>query len=206
MASTHYVRLFANAWKFHLLAVLLGALLASAFSLAQPLRYSSTERLLITQTNVVGLDPYTAIKSTERIAQNLSEIVYTTSFYNAVMAKGKIDATYFPTDEISKRDKWKQTIETNVVAGTGLMSVVAYHTDRDQATALAVAVAQELVDVAPNYFGYSVRVQIIDDPLPSRFYAKPDFLKNGLFGAAAGFLLGAIWILGKGKGTEKSLS
>jgi uncharacterized protein involved in exopolysaccharide biosynthesis len=198
MATTNYIRLFAKTWKFLLATTGVGLALALAFSLAQPLRYSSTERLLITQTNVVGLDPYTAIKSTERIAQNLSEIVYTTSFFNAVVARAKIDPSYFPLDEISKRQKWHDAIETSVAAGTGVMSVVAYHTDRAQATALAIGVAQELVDIAPNYFGYSVRVQIIDDPLPSRFFAKPDFLKNGLFGAIAGLLLGGIWVLGRG--------
>jgi len=198
MATTNYIRLFAKTWKFLLATTGVGLALALAFSLAQPLRYSSTERLLITQTNVVGLDPYTAIKSTERIAQNLSEIVYTTSFFNAVVARAKIDPSYFPQDEISKRQKWHDAIDTNVAAGTGVMSVVAYHTDRAQATALAIGVAQELVDIAPNYFGYSVRVQIIDDPLPSRFFAKPDFLKNGLFGAIAGLLLGGIWVLGRG--------
>lgn len=197
MSTTNYARLFLRAWKLILVSTILGAVLALGFSFAQPLRYSSTERLLITQTNVVGIDPYTAIKSTERIGQNLSEIIYTSSFFNAVMSKAQVDKTYFPTDEISKRTKWRNTIDANVVSGTGVMSIVAYHTDRTQATELAVRVAQEIVDIAPNYFGYSVRVQIIDDPLPSRFFAKPDFLKNGLIGLVAGFLIGTAWILGR---------
>ncbi len=197
MATTNYIRLFLRSWKLILTPTVLGALLAFGFSLAQPLRYSSTERLLITQTNAVGIDPYTAIKSTERIAQNLSEIVYTTSFFNAVMSKAQVDAGYFPSDEISKRGKWRNTIETTVSAGTGVMTVTAYHTSRAQAQELAVRVAQELVSITPNYFGYSVRVQIIDDPLPSRFFAKPDFLKNILIGAVAGLLLGAAWVLGR---------
>src|SRR6266568_2853070 len=118
MSTPNYFRLFARSWRFVLLVTFLGALLAVAFSFAQPLRYSSTESILITQTNVAGLDPYTAIKSTERIAQNLSEIIYTSSFFNAVMAKAPgIDQNYFPQDEISKRDLWKKTIETNVISG-----------------------------------------------------------------------------------------
>jgi len=180
-----------------ILVTLLGAVLALAFSFAQPLRYSSTERVLITQTNIGGMDPYTAIKSTERIAQNLSEIIYTSSFFNAVMAKAEVDTNYFPQDEINKRKKWHDTIETSVSVGTGVMSIVAYHTNRDQATELAIRVAQELANLAPNYFGYSVRVQIIDDPLPSRFFAKPDFIKNGVFGLLVGFLLSTAWVLGK---------
>lgn len=197
MATTNYVRLFVRAWRMMIVSTLAGAVLALAFSLAQPLRYSSTERILITQTNATGFDPYTAIKSTERIAQNLSEIIYTSTFFNAVMAKAQIDANYFPADEISNRKKWKDTIETTISAGTGVMSIVAYHPDRGQAIELSVKVAQELAAAAPNYFGYSVKVQIIDDPLPSRFFAKPDFLRNGLLGAVVGVLLASAWILGR---------
>ncbi|MEK7116434.1 MAG: hypothetical protein AAB879_03500 [Patescibacteria group bacterium] len=194
----NHARLFLRTWKTTLSVTGIGVGLSLIFSIAQPLRYSSTERLLITHTNVVGIDPYTAIKSTERIGQNLRELIYTTSFFNAVMSKAKIDATYFPTDEISRRGAWKNTIDGSVIAGTGIMSITAYHTNRANATELAVRVAQELVAITPNYFGYSVRVQIIDDPLPSRFFAKPDFAKNGIFGAIAGFLIGTIWVLGKG--------
>ena len=180
-------------------STLVGLVLAVAFSLVQPLRYSSTVRLLITQTNVTGLDPYTAIKSTERIAQNLSEVIYTSSFFNAVMLDTSIDKNYFPQDEINKRKKWRETILTAVTPGTGVMTVTAYHTVRAQATQLAVRVAQEIANQAPNYFGYSVRVQIIDDPLPSRFFAKPDFVSNGLMGAVAGFLLSSAWALSRSK-------
>ncbi|MBP9864017.1 hypothetical protein KBC54_01020 [Patescibacteria group bacterium] len=197
MSQINYVHVFQRSWGALLFCVLAGAALVLGFSIAQPLRYSSTERILITQTNAAGVDPYTAIKSTERIAQNLVEIIYTSSFFNAVMAKAQVDAAYFPTDEISKRALWKKTIEAQVSPDTGVMSVIAYHTDRAQAQELAVRVAQELATIAPNYFGYSVRVQIIDDPLPSRFFAKPDFVMNGAFGAAAGFLLGIAWILGQ---------
>lgn len=199
MASTNYLRLFLFSWRLVALGTLIGAVLALGFSFAQPLRYSSTERVLITQTNTAGIDPYTAIKSTERIAQNLVEIIYTSSFFNAVVANSQVDPSYFPTDEISKRKKWQQTIETSVSAGTGVMSIIAYHTNRDQATELAVKVAEQLSQVAPNYFGFSVRVQIIDDPLPSRFFAKPDFVRNTLFGAMVGFLLGTAWVFGKSK-------
>lgn len=197
MSQTNYVNLFRRSWTRLLFCVLVGAALAIGFSAAQPLRFSSTERILITQTNAAGVDPYTAIKSTERIAQNLVQIIYTTSFFNAVMAKAQVDKTYFPVDEITKRELWRKTIEAQISADTGVMSVIAYHTDRAQAQELAVRVAQELATIAPNYFGYSVRVQIIDDPLPSRFFAKPDFITNGAFGAVAGFLLGIAWILGR---------
>lgn len=202
MATNNVVRLYTRNWKTLALLALIGALLALGFSFAQTWRYSSTVRVLIIQTNATGLDPYTAIKSTERIAQNLSEIIYTSSFFNAVVAQGKIDASYFPTDEIKKRKKWKDTIETVITPNTGVVSIIAYHPNRDQATELAVDVAKQLQEVVPNYFGYSVRVQIIDDPLPSGFFAKPDLKRNLPVGAVVGFLLGSVWVLGRPKRVE----
>lgn len=199
MASINILHLFARAWRMLVLATLAGLFVALIASALQPLRFSSTVRLLITQTNATGLDPYTAIKSTERIGQNLTEVVYTSSFYNAVMQLGGIDQSYFPTDEIDRRKEWKKAVEVSVVPNTGVMDVTAYHKDRDQATAIAVNVAKELAEQAPNYFGYSVRLQIIDDPLPSRFFTKPDFLSNGLIGAFFGFVLGSLWVLAKMK-------
>lgn len=197
MASPNLVRILTRSWRLIAVSAFLGLVLALGFSLVQPLRYSSTVRLLITQTNVAGLDPYTAVKSTERIAQNLSEVVYTSSFFNAVMADGSVDRAYFPADEISKRTLWRDTVETAVTAGTGVMSVTAYHPKREQATQLAIRISQEIANQAPNYFGYSVRVQVIDDPLPSRFFAKPDFIRNGLMGAMVGFLAATAWVLSK---------
>jgi uncharacterized protein involved in exopolysaccharide biosynthesis len=199
MSSSNPARVFLRSWRLVAVSTAAGLVLAVAFSLVQPLKYSSTVRLLITQTNVTGLDPYTAVKSTERIAQNLSEVLYTSSFFNAVTSDSQIDASYFSTDEITKRSQWKETVLTSVTPGTGVMTVTAYHPKRAQATVLAVRVAQEIANQAPNYFGYSVRVQIIDDPLPSRFFAKPDFITNGLFGAMVGFLAASAWALGKSR-------
>ncbi|MDD2785843.1 MAG: hypothetical protein PHS79_03030 [Patescibacteria group bacterium] len=199
MPSINILHLYVRAWRLLLLVTLGGLVIAVLVSVLQPLKFSSTVRLLITQTNATGVDPYTAIKSTERIGQNLSEITYTSSFFNAVTKQEGIDISYFSTDEIDKRKEWQETVAINVVPGTGVMDVVVYHKDRNQATLLAVAVAKELATQAPNYFGYSVRLQIIDDPLPSRFFAQPDFVQNGALGAVFGFLIGSLWVLAKMK-------
>lgn len=197
MSAPNYIRLIARSWRQIVLATLVGVVLTLAFSLVQPLKYSSSVKLLITQTNPTGLDPYTAIKSTERIAQNLSEIVYTTAFFDTVVNDGSVDASYFPSDEINKRKLWKETVESTVTPGTGIMTIAAYHPDRNQATTLAVRTAKQLAIEAPNYFGFSVRVQVIDAPLPSRFFAKPNFFTNAGFGAVAGLLIGLSWVLWK---------
>jgi capsular polysaccharide biosynthesis protein len=199
MSTPNYVRLILRSWRYVLLATLAGLVLALAFSFVQPFRYSSSVKILITQANVAGLDPYTAVKSTERIAQNLGEIVATSAFFNAVTQDPSVDASYFPADELKKRKKWEDAVETVVTPGTGVMTVIAYHPVRDQATTLALRVSQQLVKEAPDLFGFSVRAQVIDAPVPSRFFAKPDFFMNAAYGAVAGFLLGLAWVLGKAK-------
>ncbi len=197
MATTNILYVYMRGWRLLLVCTLLGLVAALGVSALMPWRYSSTVRLLITQTNVTGIDPYTAVKSTERIGQNLGELAYSSSFFNAIMNQGTVDRGYFSTDEIDKRKEWSQALDISVVPNTGIMQVVAYHKDRAQAQALAVAVAQEMATQAPNYFGYSVRVQPIDDPLPSRFVAKPDFIQNGALGLVLGFVLGSAWILAR---------
>lgn len=197
MSKPNYLHLIVRSWRQLTLLTVMGIVFALAFSLVQPLQYSSSVKLLITQTNPTGLDPYTAIKSTERIAQNLSEIIYTSAFFDTVTANEDVDASYFPLDEIRKRKKWEQTISTSIAPGTGIMTISAYHPDRNQATAIVVATAKELSIQAPNFFGFTVRVQVIDAPLPSRFFARPNFTTNAVFGAVTGLLLGLAWVLSK---------
>ena len=184
--------------RFLISIMILGAFIAIVFSLLVPLQYSSSVRLLITQASAVGTDPYTAIKFTERIASNLSELLYSSSFANNIIGQSKgLDPNTFPKDEYQRRKQWQKTIETSVTPGTGIMVITAYQRTREQATVLVDAAARELSLQAPNYFGSSVRVQVIDAPLPSRWIARPNFIKNGIFGAVVGFLLGLMWVLGK---------
>lgn len=190
----------ASAWRFITSTTILGTLFAIAFSLLIPLQYSSSVRLLITQINASGTDPYTTLKFTERIAGSLSELLYSSSFANNIISQAKgLSVQAFPIDEYQRRKQWQKSIETSVTPGTGIMVISAFQPTREQATALVEAASRELTLQTPNYFGSNVRVQVIDAPLPSQWIARPDFLKNGLFGAVIGFMLSLIWVLGKKK-------
>jgi capsular polysaccharide biosynthesis protein len=153
--------------------------------------------VLVTQANASGLDPYTAVKSSERIGQNLAAIVHSSTVFSSVMAKARLDVTSFPSDEIRRRKAWQETVDIEVDPGTGVLSVIAYHIDPSMAKELAMRIAEEITIVTPNYFGATVRAQVIDEPLPSRFFAKPDLLRNAAFGVLLGSLLGIGWVLGR---------
>lgn len=170
-----------------------GALLGVAFlvsaSFALPKQYSSTMRLLVVQANVAGLDPYTAVKSTEQIAGSVRELVYTSLVANRVLSETDgLTAGYFPEDEYHRRKSWQKSIEVGLVPGTGILTVSAYHPDRAQARLLVEGVARQIVEQTPN-FGYNAQAKVIDTPLPSRWFARPDVILNGIFGGIIGVFL-----------------
>lgn len=170
--------------------------MAALLSFTQPLEYASTVRLLITQPGATNTDPYTVLKSNERIAQNLSQLLYTSSFFENILNQAEnVDRNYFPTDEYDRRRAWSKSIGISLESGSGLMTVSIYHSNRAQARTLVLAATQELAKQAPNFFGYSVRVQVIDSPLDSRWIARPNFLNNALAGLVLGALLGLIWMV-----------
>lgn len=184
-------------WRVWVLMGVGGLFFSLVIALFVPRVYSSSARVLIIQPNVAGLDPYTATKSTERIAGTLSELVHTTTFFDNALAQTKaFDATFFSTDERARRKAWRQAIETATTPGTGIMTVTSYHPDRAQARVLVEAVARELAVETPNLFGYNARVQVIDAPLASRWFARPAFFSNALFGLLLGLLVGVAWVVG----------
>lgn len=190
MTFSSFVSSLARAWRFSLASALFGALIVIGISLLFPLKYSSTTRLLVTQANAAGLDPYTALKSTEQIATSLRELVYTSLFSNNVLSGTKdFQATYFSSNENDKREQWQKTVDVSVAPGTGIMTVVVYHERRDQAKALVEGVSRELMAQVPNFFGYNAKAQVIDTPLDSRWFAKPNLLLSAVFGA----LIGLVW-------------
>jgi hypothetical protein len=152
--------------------------------------------VLITQPGAVGLDAFTIQKSNERIAQNLSQLLLTSTFFENILAQAQgFNTEYFPADEYERRRLWQESVAIALESGSGLMQVTVYHKNADQAKALVLAATNELAKQAPNYFGSAVRVQVIDAPLNSRWYAKPNFLNNAFYGAAVGFMLGIIWVI-----------
>lgn len=184
-----------RGWTSLLVCAVMGAVIAIGISLVLPKQYSSTMRLLVTQANVAGLDPYTALKSTEQIAGNVRELVYSSLVANKVLSETQgVDASYFSQNENDRRKEWQKTVEVTVVPGTGILTATVYHSDREQAQRLVQGVAKAIIDQAPN-FGYNAQAKIIDTPLPSRWFVRPDIVMNAAYGAAFGLILAVIWTL-----------
>jgi capsular polysaccharide biosynthesis protein len=197
MSDTSYLATIRKGWTRIALFAVLSALFAVAVSLAFPLRYSSSMRMLIIQGSLASADPYTAIRASERIADNLAQVMYTTSFYDKVVgAKFNVDESYFGEEERKVRERWNEAIATQVVRNSGMLDVVVYHTDKDQAEQLSQAIAFVLTTEGWKYVGGGdLEIRLVDDPLVSKWPVKPNLPANALTGLVLGSLAGVGYVL-----------
>lgn len=180
---------------------LLGLIIFLVVSLFFPWEYSATARLLVLPSSSLGVDPYTAVKSAERISENLVQVVHTSSFFDRVLKvqpQFNFDASIFSNlNELQRREKWNKVVVAEVVPGTGLINIIAYSRDRDQASSWANALAFVLSTQGYEYTSSNVQIKIVDTPLVSRFVARPNFLLVGFLGLIVGGLIGAGYVLWK---------
>ena len=197
MSTTNDTRELFRRWHTIVLFGLLGLVLALIVSFVQPLKYSSTIRLLILQDLGPSVDAYTASRSEERVAGDLSTIIYTSTFFDQVMASAfKINTTDFPKDDINRRRAWAQTVDATVSHGTGLLTVTAYNQDPAQAQQLVQAIAFVLTQNVKQYTsGGNVDMKLVDAPLNSRWPVKPNIIVNVVSGFFLGCLVGIIYLL-----------
>ncbi len=197
MSEPNYGKIISRGWKRILAFGIIGLVLAAGLSFFQPLQYSSSIRLLIIQPSTLGYDPYTAIRAAERIGDNLAQVVYTTDFFNRVISsKFNIDQSYFPENDAKRRKQWSRMVAVQVERGTGLLDITVFHTDRDQATQIARAIAFVMTTEGANYVGgTALQIRLVDDPLISRFPVKPNILGNGFTGFMLGALFGVLYVI-----------
>lgn len=176
-------------WKLLLIA----GLAVSAFSLIAtlffPLEYRADAQVLIISKSRYGIDPYTVVKSAERVGENVKEIMTTNDFYDKVInhAGFGLDTSQFDAlTERKKRKLWKKTIQSSVVYGTGVLNISAYHEDPEQAFAYADAAADTLAAKGWEYVGGDVTIKVVNRPVVTRFPARPNLPIN----LVAGFIVG----------------
>ena len=193
---TFWSQTLRKRWEVLLLWVGIGLIVSLGIILVQPFRYSATVRLLIIQRSSLTLDPFNALKAAERISDSLSQVVYTSTFFDQVMQTNyPIDRGQFSKDDRIRRKEWQKTIGAEVVRGTGLLSVSAYEKDHEQARLYALAVADVLMRQGPEYVGGGdIQVRLVDSPLLSRFPAKPNVLTNILSGLVLGLVAGMLYL------------
>jgi len=178
---------------------ILGLALALVASFAQPLKYSSSIRLLILQHGSNSSDAYTALRSEELTADKLATVLYTTSFFEDVVASGYgISREDFPSVDRKARQAWEKTVSASVSRGAGILNVSAYATDNQKAEQIVRAVAEVMISRVDTYTsGSNVEIRLIDNPLNSRFPVRPNIPVNTMVGLVVGIVLGGALVIWK---------
>ena len=190
----------ARSKKLLIAIGILCGLIAGGASLAFPLKYRADAQVYILSQARFGVDPYTVIKSGERIAENLVQIMKTEDFYEKTKTETSyaVDWRYFENREPREKKKlWENTIAPSVGYGTSILTVSAYHTDPNQAIAIAGATSNALVSKTTEYVGGDVSIRLVNRPIVTPFPVKPNILFNALAGALIGILFTTLVVVRK---------
>ncbi len=189
MLKKYIKRIFS--WKKTLIIITsLGIILGLGYSFTKNVEYKAESSLLILPRTTIGVDAYSAIKTAERLGENLIQILYTSSFFQQVQNTDyDIDYSYFKLD--NKEDfktQWSNMISAYMKYNTGIMVISVYHQDKEQAILISQAINEIFIHHNSEYLSYEgfVKIKMIDEPYTENWPARPKFIINAL---TSGFIL-----------------
>lgn len=190
--------LLKKQWRLLVIVGIILAGISGVVSALLPLEYRAEADVLVISKSRYGVDPYTIVKSAERVGENLAEIMKTDDFFEKVLEGygEQIDASRFENvaDRVRRR-RWRQAVQGEVVYGTSVLKIRSYHTDPGSAAALAEAAAGTLASRGWEYVGGDVDIRVVNNPAVSRYPVRPNILLNILGGFVIGVLLMGVLIL-----------
>ena len=158
-------------------------------SLFFPFEYRADGQVLIITTGE-GLDPYTSVRSSERVGENIQQILTTDDFFQKVMRSAEpFDRSVFENLSDKKlREAWGESVKSSVRYGTGILDISVYHPEPSEAKRFAGAVMITLADNILEYVGGEVQVKIVNNPIVTSYPVRPNLIMNMFLGAVMGFL------------------
>lgn len=198
MHHRRVTHLLKKQWRLLVVVGIILAGLSGVVSALLPLEYRAEADVLVISKSRYGVDPYTIVKSAERVGENLAEIMKTDDFFEKVLANNtvEIDTSKFENvpDRVRRR-RWRQSVQGEVVYGTSVLKIRTYHTDPGSASALAAATANTLASRGWEYVGGDVDIRVVNNPAVSRYPVRPNVLLNILGGFVVGVILMGLLIL-----------
>ena len=196
-----YSKIVKNNWEILAISAALMIVLALVLTVFMPFLYRSSSQILVIQKQLNNIDAYTASKSAERIAKNLAQVVFASTFYGQIIDSNSEIQEQFPVDPINRRKLWKRNIEVTVLPETGILEISAYALTKDQAAILAKTISETLVEKAAEYHGGGAEVEtkIIDEVYTSRYPMRPNILLNLSVALLLGLIIGNLIMLFKVK-------
>lgn len=166
------------------------------FSFFQTPKYESTAKLLVI-INQENSDPYTIARSSDYIAQILTEVVYSHSFINNVMKSDFDLRDELGSDQDKRLKNWKKMVSITNKEDQGIILINVLNADRDQANQFAQAISYLLITKHDSYHGLGnkVSIKVIDAPQASDEIAQPKILQNAILALIAGLIVGFTFVV-----------
>ncbi len=128
MEFNEFLKLIGRKKQTILAIMFVSIVLAIGLSLLSPLKYGAKSRLLVLQ-NAGGADAYSLSKSNEYLGNLFAQVVYSSSFYDQVIASPySINRDYFAGNYNQQLKKWRETVSTGTQGDTGIIEINVYHT------------------------------------------------------------------------------
>ncbi len=194
------LRLLKRRWKFIITSGVFLAIVTTALTFIFPLQHRADAQVFIISQSRQGVDPYTTIKSAERIGENLAQIISTDDFFQKVITREGSDINknyFFDKTDRQRRKLWKKTLNGSVVFGTGVFNLSVYHQDPNQANKIVGAAAGALVSEGWQYVGGDVIIKLVNQPSVTKYPVRPNLILNILLGFIIGVLLSGLMVVKK---------
>ena len=165
-------------------------LLTISISLLMPLRYEAQSKLLITQ-NSANTDAYALSKSNEYLGNLFAQVIQSSSFLELTLASNyNINQDYFKLDNAKKMQTWRKVVQAKTYSDSGIIAISVYHENPYQAQQIALAVNDVLLNKNQNYHGSGdkIKINIIDQPLISKYPVKPNLISNTIMALVLSFI------------------
>lgn len=175
---------------------LIFVIIGLVITLAQPLKYRSSSRLLILQPNTAA-DAYAVARSNQYIGGLISEVIYSGAFLDSLKASTfTFDRNYFNGTYKQNIKEWKKTVYAKSGGDTGVIDIEIYHTNPEEAKNISLAVNQLIISgQSPYKFNAAqTKISVIDQPIVSSFPVKPNIAINLGLGLLFGFLSACSYI------------
>lgn len=179
------------------IAILVALALTYGVLLTRPFEYQATVQLLIIQKQADDQDLLSALRATEQVGKSLTDVIYTSTFFEKVLNSDYPIKKKFSDRPEQRREEWRKAVRTSVAQQSGIITVMVYDTDKEQAAVLARSIAHILTDESQEFHGKSnIIVKVVDDVYTKRWPVKPNLVGSTLaaifFGSLAGIALVAI--------------
>ena len=178
-----------------LFGIFFGAL-SFLFLVVSQKNFRVTTDFLIIQNQTGNQDFYTVAKSSEYVGKILSEAVYSDLFVDEVINSGFVSKEFLPFNKKDRMTDWSKRVKVGGNFPVGMISVVAFDNDRQQAASIADAMASVL-STKNNLFRGSdqnIEVRVISGPTVEKNPGTANLILVIVGGFLIGVLLAMLWI------------